>query len=174
MQRIREDRTEKENIGLAEAIGRTLILRLNFSKIFPKYCGSEDHVIMYFEDEIIDYRVEIFEDGHCVLTLTKSDYFDTHLDLEISDSRCIYNPLYNPDRIINKITKAAAFIRSLKDHMASANLHWIADGVKSVMDGSKDICTYQTYPNPFPIQRSIPPWLRKTLSGIPTMGKPAV
>jgi len=158
MQRIEEDRIEKESVGLAEAIGRILIFRLNCDKIFPRYCASEDHFIMYFEDEIIDYSVEVSEDGCCVIKLENNSlknydvYFPT-TDIVVSNSDCVFNPIYDPEKIITKVVKCCRFIRDLKDHMANANRQWLADGIRAVVNGSKEVCTFEGWPDPLWVKK---------------------
>jgi hypothetical protein len=111
--------------------------------------------MMIFENEIVDYAITISEDGCCAIRFEhlslpnrNANIFTPYLDIVVSDCLCVFNPLYDPEKIITKAVKAAVFIRSLKDHMAHADLQWLVDGVTSVVNGSKEVCVYKTFPNP--------------------------
>jgi len=119
---------EEKETGFAEAMAQALLLKLSTHNIFPNKIDYEDHCILKFSG-IAQYYFNIYENG-CV------SFRIGWNTTPISESSIVF---LNPEHIFNRIMNIVLFVDSLKEHMACADVDWIAYGAKKCMDGNKII-----------------------------------
>ena len=128
------------DMNFSEIMIKALLLKLNANDMFPATRDCKYTHRIYFEDEIIKYTATIRDDGLSYMTFTEfNGIYNQSRTVDIQPSSCLFDPLFDPNIILDKIVDVALFVHSLSDHMASADMNWISHGAESIINGSKSI-----------------------------------
>jgi hypothetical protein len=138
--------TENENIGLAEALGREICLRLNSHHIYPtlKLVGhAQIRCELRTISKVVNHKIVIAESGEAHIRLiTPSVCSDgvivacsAAIEVTLYDQQDI-NSFYNPEIVLRRIVKAATFVEGIGEFMLNCDLQWLADGVRQVIERS--------------------------------------
>ena len=124
--------SEPKEVGLAEALTRALLLKMNAHNIYSQSTTFQNDSAKI---RIKDCLIILSETGSAFIKIPPWQI------VTIYASECLF--VYNPDVVLDKIIKAILFVRDMKHHICNPDKEWLAHGINSVVNGSNKIITKQ-------------------------------